>query len=517
MSDIYTPANSIWPNGVKRDSEDYAIFYPLGTNKINVPTSASTWPVGDKLISPFVYQGNKVVGFCDTKAMTVSGNTSTSMPYTYIKADFSSIRKGLLKVSAPNATFTEFKWNPLSKYSGCTTVDEIKAVDSNYAGNDIINNTWSESLSDLKDGTKLFLSNFGLYYFYADLNSLENANNMFASSQFLSEFKGNLNSLKDGTGMFYNCIRLSVFETDNLNSLENGYYMFGGTFGSLLYGTFSYDMPNLKSAVNMFRNDKYLEIFTSDLSSLTNGNGMFAGCSGLNQINTNLSSLTNGENMFNGCSSLNQINTNLSSLTNGGGMFASCANLIEFNIDLPNLVNGDCMFDSSNLQHFNSSLSSLTSGFTMFFCCYLSSQSVKNILSTINTFDEITEERYIDLDVGCEWGDDEIDFANECGFADIYEIIDAFENKGWMSTITCVGRPESTYSLKRRATVDKPIYVKLIEVADDEYYNYTSQDGIKKYRLHRFHYSNISKDDYTQFNSLEEAIETLNIKPIERN
>lgn len=68
MSDTPNLAKSIWPNGIKVDSDGYAVFYPLGTNKVQVPTSSSEWPKGNKLVSPFVYdKDDKLVGFCDTK------------------------------------------------------------------------------------------------------------------------------------------------------------------------------------------------------------------------------------------------------------------------------------------------------------------------------------------------------------------------------------------------------------------------------------------------------------------
>ena len=55
MSDTLNLANPLWPNGLKTDSEGYAVFYPLGTNKIPIPATASDWPEGSKLIFPFVY------------------------------------------------------------------------------------------------------------------------------------------------------------------------------------------------------------------------------------------------------------------------------------------------------------------------------------------------------------------------------------------------------------------------------------------------------------------------------
>ena len=62
----YFSSDSVWPNGLKKDDDGYAIFYPLGTNKVDIDTVV--WPSGDKLISPFVYQDDKIVAFCDTKS-----------------------------------------------------------------------------------------------------------------------------------------------------------------------------------------------------------------------------------------------------------------------------------------------------------------------------------------------------------------------------------------------------------------------------------------------------------------
>ena len=61
MSDTLKLANSIWPNGMQVDSDGHAVFYPLGTNKVEVPTSSAQWPKGNKLISPFVYKDDKLI------------------------------------------------------------------------------------------------------------------------------------------------------------------------------------------------------------------------------------------------------------------------------------------------------------------------------------------------------------------------------------------------------------------------------------------------------------------------
>lgn len=82
MSSIKIPQNSEWPNGLKLDAENYVTFYPLGTNKI-YDINSFNWPSGNKIISPFVYQDEKLVGFCDTEALGVledGTETTISIP-----------------------------------------------------------------------------------------------------------------------------------------------------------------------------------------------------------------------------------------------------------------------------------------------------------------------------------------------------------------------------------------------------------------------------------------------------
>lgn len=108
--------NSVWPNGLKKDDEGYITYYRMGTNKLDISTI--TWPTGDKLVSPYVYQNGRLVGFCDTKALTVSGNTTVNLPYTHIEANFAAISEGTLTVNAPNATVKKFKWSVASNGGG---------------------------------------------------------------------------------------------------------------------------------------------------------------------------------------------------------------------------------------------------------------------------------------------------------------------------------------------------------------------------------------------------------------
>jgi hypothetical protein len=182
----------------------------LGTNKVDISTI--TWPDGDKLISPFVYQNDKLVGFVDTKAMTVSGSATTTMSYSHIEADFSSIEEGTLTVDAPNAVVKKFSWSVADsgddnfmatiKYKDCKTVDDVKAVDADYLINDIVDGVWREGLKDLTNGGSMFRSCSSLTSFSADLSSLTNGYQMFYACVGLTSFKSDLSSLYNGMEMF---------------------------------------------------------------------------------------------------------------------------------------------------------------------------------------------------------------------------------------------------------------------------------------------------------------------------
>ena len=234
MSDTLNLANSIWPNGMKVDSDGYAVFYPLGTNKIEVPTSSSAWPKGNKLISPFVYQDDKLVGFVDTNAMTANSDTTIYLPYEHIEAEFSSIDKGQLQIHAPKATYKKASWKDSGvedipeaqyKYKGCKTVDDVKAVNSNYKNTDIVSGTWNKPLYDLEDGYDMFYECSNLTTFISDLSSLTNGYCMFQRCSNLTTFTSNLSSLNNGYCMFQRCSNLTTFISD-LSSLNNGSGMF---------------------------------------------------------------------------------------------------------------------------------------------------------------------------------------------------------------------------------------------------------------------------------------------------
>lgn len=150
------------------------------------------------------------------------------------------------------------------------------------------------------------------------------------------------------------------------------------------------------------------------------------------------------------------------------------------------------------------------SGSNMFYGCKLDAPSVKNIIDTLRK----KSSGQLTLGMGCDNTTEDKDlFAQEAGYADMTSLLAAIKAKISSTTAQYNGRPTTTYGLRRPSENTLPVFVQLEETED--YADYTSEDGSKKYILNYFHETTGSTDGYTQFNSLEEAIETLNIKPIE--
>lgn len=535
--------NSIWPNGIKKDAEGYSVYYPLGTNKIDIP-DGSKWPKGTKLKFPFVYDENgQLTGFCDTKSMIANSGTNIYLPYEEIEADFSSIDKGTLGIHAPNATVKKAIWQDSEeedipeaqfKYKGCKTLDDVKAKIWNYDYlADVANGTWSEPLWDLTSDVDYMFNNYNdLFAFESDLPNLTDGGYMFQYCRNLASFNGDLSNLSEshemffftdlkswdidlpklieGNSMFYGCKNLASFKSD-LPNLTKGNSMFNGCEN---LSSFEIDLPNLTDGGSMFFKCN-LSNFDINLSKLTSGDNMFYRCENLSSFDSDLSNLTYGSYMFSECKELSSFKTsNLNNLDYGSFMFY-CTNLASFDYDMPKLKYGNCMFcHCYNLTSFKSDLSELTHGLYMFESCKLDAASVKNIIDTINTYkDDLT------LGFGCNNTTEDKDlFAQEVGYADMTSLLTALQDKSWRVTAQYNGRPTTTYGLRRPLEDTLPVFIKLEEIGEDEKYaGYISLDDSKKYKLIWFHETTGSTEGYTQFNSLEEAIEYFNIKPIERN
>ena len=145
----------------------------------------------------------------------------------------------------------------------------------------------------------------GLYYgstqlsgktFTTEFANIVSGRYMFASSN-IKTFSDSLTSLQDGTRMFEATSSFTSF-TSEMPNLSNGTYMF---YNTPLLASFSSSLPNLRIGECMFQNAIALPSFSVFLPKLTNGSRMFDGCTSLETFNSVLPSLENGSYMFQGC------------------------------------------------------------------------------------------------------------------------------------------------------------------------------------------------------------------------
>ena len=235
----------------------------LGQNKVQIPDGVTTqWPEGDALVGNFVYNKGKLVGFVDTKALINNTSKTSTINYDFVDIHLENIGEGDITFTLGErckkftvtygSSDTGNSGDTVTfKYKGCTTVEEVKAVDPDYLTNDIVDGVWTEGLGDLENGYRMFIDCRNLTTFTSDLSSLTNGSSMFYDCDNLTAFSSDLRSLTYGSYMFYDCNALTSFSSD-LSSLKNGYVMF-------------LNCTNLTS-------------FNSDLSSLTDGSLMFSGC-----------------------------------------------------------------------------------------------------------------------------------------------------------------------------------------------------------------------------------------------
>ena len=203
----------------------------LGQNKVEIPDGVTTlWPDGDALVDNFVYDGGELVGFVDNKALINNSSKTSTINYDYVRLHLENFSEGDITFNLSERTkyFTVTYGSTFAeevfKYKGCTTVDEVIAVNPDYRTNDIIDGVWTERLDDLENGIEMFMiSNITL--FSADLPSLTDGTRMFMGASDLTSFSADLSSLTNGTMMFSNCRKLTSFSSD-LSSLTNGSTMF---------------------------------------------------------------------------------------------------------------------------------------------------------------------------------------------------------------------------------------------------------------------------------------------------
>ena len=460
---------TLWPN---TDGQ-------LGQNKVQIPDGVTTqWPEGDSLVQNFVYKDGIISGFVDTKALVANESKTTTFPYDYVNITVDGSLEGVMS----------FNQGERTKYLTIT-----------YSSSGNSEGSYDYVIIDFTTTDQATIDAVRSAYVVLDKKMYDVDGNVI----------GTWDTSKLEVG--------GIFDVEN--EIADGVYcgidtITGEERGLALIG-FDSDLSSLTHGGAMFLNSN-ISSFTSDLSSLIDGTIMFEYCENLTSFTTDLSSLTNGFCMF-AVSHLNSFISDLSSLTNGYGMFI-LSRLNSFSSDLSSLTNGTQMFFCCYyLTSFSSNLSSLTNGEEMFYGCKLDSASVKNIIDTIN----IVSSGELTLGVGCEtsWMTNGY-FFEEIGYSGAVDLGTAFMAKGWTVNFQYNGSSTSTYSMRGTTEPSLPVFVKLIEVEESShklksFHTYTSLDGSKKYKLNWFHETTGSTEGYTQYATLEEAVEALNIKPIE--
>lgn len=317
-----TLQNSIWPN----DDGN------LGNIKVQIPDGVNVkWPEGDALLGNCVYQNGKLVGFVDTKALTVNSSGSTTINYDYVNIELPFAEDAMTINRGPRNKYLIIKFNDKEVEEGIVYV----------------------RFEELSEETKALL---------------RSAHKVI--DNILYDVDGNV---------------IGEFDTRTIETASNIVDIYSeetidGKPADALY--VNYDQTGERGLI--------ITEFSSNLSSLTDGKCMFTMCLNLETFSSDLSSLTDGSWMFHYCTNLTSFNSDLSNLTKGWLMFGS-TNLSSFDSDLSNLTKGWAMFSHcTNLTSFKSDLSSLTYGYVMFSDCKLDTASVQNIADTIKDVNGLT-------------------------------------------------------------------------------------------------------------------------------
>lgn len=437
----------------------------LGSTKFTMPTNAEDWPSGDTLVGNFVYKEGKLVDFVDTKALIVNDSKTTTINYDYVNIELPFAEDAMTINRGPRNKYLIIKFNNEEveeggsvivtlKYKGCETVDDVKAVDPDYLTNDIIDGVWSEGLGDLEQGGN-GKYNGGMFY-----------------GTNLTTFSSDLPNLTDGGSMFNNCSNLTSFNSD-LSSLTNG--------------------------AQMFKYCSNLTSFSSDLSSLTDGGSMFYKCSKLTSFSSDLSSLINGMNMFNGCKidaeSVMYIADTIKDITAEKQLYIDgTIPYVTLSNDVYSAPKG-FMSDGKYVYTYNNPEPYTTT---------ISASNVGKLTLGINvTNNSSTIQQQLE------------DFAQEANFETWADLKKHFTDKGWTVTFQYGGTTTNiTYDMRGERAIPCPIYTQLVEEEDKDRAEYCNEEGTKFYNIDWGH-DVTNTDDYSQFDSIEDAMRAFNVFPKE--
>jgi hypothetical protein len=225
---------SLWPNpdgnlGVKK------VAIPDGVTV--------EWPDGDALVGKFVYKDGKLVGFVDNKALVANGSKSTTFPYDYVNIELDKSLEGKLTINKgertkyltvtyfvdnrPEEIIVTIRFEDMDEETKTFLRSATKIIDNTLydAENNVIGTFDTRTLatgsnlinfdsfetSDDKNPDALWLNlnittfesyNYPLTTFNSDLSNLTDGTLMFMFSYNLESFNSDLSHLVNGSGMF---------------------------------------------------------------------------------------------------------------------------------------------------------------------------------------------------------------------------------------------------------------------------------------------------------------------------
>ena len=260
-------------------------------------------------------------------------------------------------------------------FNNCKNIEEIIFGD-NFSTANVIN--MDNMFKDCEKIKKLDLCNF-------DTSKVETMSRIFKKCKDLKEIlfgnNFNLSKVTNMTEMFYNC--------ENIKTLD-----------------INFSSSNVVNMSKMFYNCsslKTLDLSNFDTSKVTNMEELFCNCSNLNTLklnNFNTSNVVNMSKMFYNCSSLETLdlsNFDTSNTKNMGNMFENCINLKSLklgNFNTSNVINMFKMFyncenlDTLDVSKFNLSNKFLNVEKMFYNCKKINKDSIKNIFSKFEKYDE---------------------------------------------------------------------------------------------------------------------------------
>lgn len=303
------------------------------------------------------------------------------------------------------------------------------------------------------------------------------------------------------------------YNNSDFSTFRGGSYLWNGGVAidiSKIYGGWD----SLKYGDELFRYIENLQTVDASFPELTTATFMFESCFGLQSVNMSAPQLETMFMTFWDATSLETVdmyvpNVYATSRLYSGvwiGAFCNCSSLRSFRGDLGKASDCHGMFDGCySLEEFDSATPSLLYGQDMFNSCILNAKSVMHIVNSISEVESGT----ITIGIGIANNDEmKQAFAKECGCSSWDDLNQEFLDKNW--TVQWQYNGPATMSL-RGGNISHKVFVKAEEVEDSKYCKYIAEDGSKCYSVSWYNDSNTSNDGYTQYDSLEEALQQLGI------